>query len=475
MINLVANFIQKLYSFSPKQFAVITAVFMLTVLSAAGAGLALKQDAGAAVARDCDHNSIDYADANGGCGAANATELVADIKDNKPSDIKTIYSHFGLTSTNYNDFIKEAVQGEFKRNGDIVVDGKVVATDAWSMGRTTLGGSQRTPISINGVTYYHSASQDSFGSGVTSIPTLVWFDANGVVKAGFMNPCGNPVTKWTKVTPKATCKAISAAQPDKTNKPNTYKFTTDATFTGNATFSRVVYTFSDDNTIVEKKSLTDAVEHTFKKSGKVTATVYAKVPGGAEIKASVINCEKQITYVPPMFTCVNLAAVALDAQKRSFRFTVKVKMDATTSLKSVDYNLDGTNTTTGVTAKDKDGNVYKDYNFTDEKTHNVKVTVFFNTSEGIQSKSCEASVTPSKLPKCTVPGHEDLEPTDVRCGYCKEGIPLGDSRCEDKPQILAASTKMPDTGPGDVAGIFAGTSALGFLGHKLYLRRKRNQ
>ena len=451
---------------------VFSGLFALSLLGAVGMGLAVKQHSSAATVRDCSTNSIDRKDLNGGCGAADPDEFIKDVKANDPSDLKDIYANFGLSSGGYDAFAKEAKQGTYFRDGHIEVDGQTVATDAWSMGRETFG-NQRTQIKINNKTYYHSAAKDSFASNHNSLPVMVWFAADGTVRFAVMNPCGNPITRYDKVTPSATCKAISATQPDKVNKPNTYRFTTSATFAGNAVFSRVVYTFSDDGTSVTKTSLTDAVEHTFKKSGKVTATVYAKVPGGKEIKASVVNCEKQITYVAPMFVCVNLVAATLDEQKRSFRFTVKAKMDATTSLKGADFTLDGKATTTGVTTKDSDGNIYKDYTFDDENTHTVKAAVNFNTSEGVKSNSCEASVTPKKQPKCEVPGFENLPPNDERCGYCKPGVPKGDKRCEE--HILSASTTMPDTGPGDAVGLFAGTSVAGFLGHKLYLRRKSNR
>ncbi len=41
----------------------------------------------------------------------------------------------------------------------------------------------------------------------------------------------------------------------------------------------------------------------------------------------------------------------------------------------------------------------------------------------------------------------------------------------EKPAIKTAAT-LPTTGPGQVLGLFTGTSLAGFLGHKLYLRRR---
>ncbi|HJQ08191.1 MAG TPA: hypothetical protein VJ836_01770 [Candidatus Saccharimonadales bacterium] len=472
-MKFITTIMKRVDRITSKQF-IVAGVFSLALASSIGLGLTTKQHIGAAIVRDGSRNSIDYVDMNGGPGAANCNEMIQDIRDNRPSDLQAIYRHFGLSSADYSRFAKDCEQGTLFLDGRIEVKGHTVMTNAWTMGRHTFAG-QRESIKVPGssTTYYHSAPAGSFADGVKSLPVMVMFNENGVVEAAILNACGNPVTRGNKVTPSAVCTALKSAQPDKVKKPNTYTFTATASFNGNATFSRVVYHFSDDNTSVTKTSLTAPVEHTFKKSGKVTVKVYAKVPGGKEIEARVVNCEKQITFTPPFYLCTALVASALDDQKRKFRFTVKVSMDATTTLKHADFTLDGTNTTTGVTTKDASGNIYKDYAFTDEKTHKVVATVHFNTSQGVQSKTCQASVTPAKLPKCEVPGFEHLPPNDERCGYCLPGIPKGDVRCTPPPPAPPETPPvMPETGAAGAVGLFTGVSALGFFGHKVFVKRR---
>jgi hypothetical protein len=468
-VKVFSNLIKRYKAITAKQF-ILAGIFMLALAGSIGLGFANQQNGMAAVHRDCDSNSINREAHNGGCGAASPAELVADARTNKPVDLQMIYTHFGLSPGNYDRFAASAKQGEIRRNGDVVVDGQVVMTGAWTMGREKFN-NQREEYRIKNNIYYTSPTQYSFASGVQSLPVMVMFDANGVVEVAIMNDCGNPLPKGNKVTPKAVCKAINQTQPDKVKKPNTYQFTTNAEFSGNAVFSRVVYTFSDDNTVVEKRSLTEPVEHTFKKSGKVTATVYAKVPGGREIQAQVINCEKEIKYVPPFFVCTALIAATIDQQKRSFRFTVKVQHDATTSLKDVDFTENGT-TTRGVTTKDGNGNIYKEYTFTDDKEHTVVAKVNFNTREGVKSAECQAKVTPKKEPKCEVPGFEHLPPNDERCGYCKPGIPKGDDRCKE---VLPANTELPKTGAGSVIGLFAGTTVVAAVGHRFIQKRRASR
>lgn len=473
-MSLLSNLMKKYERLTPKQFIAV-GVFMLAFAGSIGLGLASNNLTTAAIARDCDTNSIDHANLNGGCGAATPAELVADARANSPSDLQTIYSHFGLTPAEYNNFAANAKQGTLFRDGRIEVDGQTVMTDAWTMGREKFN-SQRVALSIGGKTYYHSHPKDSFASGVQSLPVMVMFDDSGAVKVAIINACGNPITKGVKVTPKAACDSLESTQPDKANKPNTYRFTAKANFSSNAAVSRVVYTITEGNAVVAtvtKTNLTDAVEHTFKKDGKVTVTVFAKVPGGREVQAThVVDCEKQIKYVPPFFVCVSLLAAPIDQQKRSFRFTIQVDHDSNTSVKDADFTLDGTSTTTGVTTKDKDDNIYKEYSFTDAVEHTVSVKVNFSTADGVQSETCQAKVTPEKQPMCEVPGFEHLPPNDERCGYCKPGIPKGDDRCKE---VLSATTEMPKTGTGSTIGIFAGTVIVGAFAHRLYSKRRANK
>ena len=466
----ITNTISKVLHANTKQL-VIGGIFTLAFVSAVGLGISTRQHISAAVIRDNDSaNSIDGADANGGIGAADAAELIKDIKANSPSDIATIYSRFGLTPDKYNSFISDSKAGTLYRDGHVEVSGQTVMTDALTMGRTSLGQSAsiRKPVSINGKTYYQSTPEVSFAKSRASLPVMVLFDDKGVAQTVVMNACGNPV-QGKPSTPSAACKTLNATQ-DKTNL-NKFTFTTNATFAGSAKLQKVVYHFSDTNTDVTKTNLTDVVDHTFAKDGTVTVTVYATVPGGAVIST---KCEKQIKHTPPMAVCTALVATAIDDQKQKFRFTVKVSTDANTTVKNADFTADA-NTTTGVTTKDDKGNIYKEYTFTDDKEHIVKTTVHFTTQEGDKIATCDAKVTSKKTPMCTVPGHENELPNSENCAYCKEGIPKGDARCETTPQVLGTTTTLPNTGAGDVFGIFAGTSAFGAIGHRIYSKRRASR
>jgi len=523
------NILRRMRGTSTKKL-VVASVFVVALASAVSLGLATKQKTQAATVRECTTNSIDYKNLNGGCGAANPAEYIKDLRSNNPSDLQTISknftSDFNLAPSQYDDFAAHAKQGLAYKDGRVVVDGQTVLTNAWSIGRHTKSYSHTMTIPGAG-TFHKSRSQDVFA--VNSIPVMVYFASNGTVQFIAMNPCGN-LMGGTKVTPKATCNALNSTQ-DK-NNPNHWSFTTSASFSGNASLSRVVYTFSDTGETVTKTSLTQAVDHTFKKSGTVSVKVYAKVPGGHEIVASVVNCSKAVSYTTPMAACVNLVATALDDQKRKFRFTVNAKTDQYTKVVSADFILDNGTPQTGVTTKDAKGNIYNDYSFNDEVKHKVVAKVNFTTLEGATSKTCEASVTPAALPKCEVPGKENLPPDSPECAYCEvpghEDLPKDSPKCayctvpghedlpkdsplcancevpghetlpKDSPECAYCTvpghetlpkdspdckevetpptppTELPNTGAGSIVGIFAGTSAFGAVAHQLVTRRRKS-
>jgi len=477
-MSIANKFIREIFRTPSIKKLAFAGVFTLALAGSVALGMASRGMSSAAENRDCSKNSIDYAayPAAGQCGAADAKELIQDIQHNSPSDLQSFYNGVGLPSGLYTQFANSAVEGTVNIDGTVKVDGKTVMTNVQTYGRESFGRSSRVAQNIGGHTYYHSAPSDSFADGVKSLNAMVLFNSNGEAQAVVMNSCGNGVT-GTPVKNSVTCKTLTATQPDAAHKPNSYNFTTTVAVAGNATISRVVYHFSDDNSTVTKtgaNAATQVVSHDFTKDADVTVTVYATVPGGKEIQATAVAaCAKHITFVKPFLVCVNLVATTIDDAKKAFRFTVNAKTDTTgtTTLQNVDFTLDGKDTTKGVTTKDQSGNIYKEYTFTDDQQHKVVATLNFNTAQGVQSVTCQATVTPKQTPKCTVPGHENEAPNSPTCGYCKPNIPIGDSRCAE---VQAASTTLVNTGPGSTAGLisgFVGVATLGFFGHNLFMRR----
>lgn len=440
----LVNIVRRLQNISPKQL-LVAGVFTVALAGAIGLGNQVKQNASAATPRSCSPNSVDYQDLNGGCGAMSAQELIADIRTNNPSDLQTTYSHFGLTPDTYDRFAMTARQGIAYQNGDVVVDGQVVMRNAWSIGRSHF--SYSTAYPIGNTTFYKSAHTNVLKSNHDA---MVMFDDEGTAEFFVLNACGN-AGNGEKVISKGTCRQLNMDKVE--GKNNTYSFTSDIELVGNATLDKVVYIFSD-GTREERTNPKEAVEHTFKQSGTARVEAHIKLPGGKIKIISGDNCVKSVTVKIPFFQCVVLTPTVRNEEETMFRFTVTTSQGNGAELKDVDFMLDGSATTTGVTTKDEDGRIYKEYTFTDDKEHKVKATANFTVDGKVESHTspnCEAKATAKKKPVCPISGKENLPPEE-----CKE----------TKPEV------MPVTGIGNLFGLFAGTSAAGAVAHRVYVKRR---
>lgn len=460
-MSLISNIKKRYLRATPKQL-VLTGVFMLALAGAIGGGFVSKQSSSAAEVRDCSHNSILYADAPK-CGATTPKELIADIKANREGDLKVIFadSRIGLPASLYSTFEREAVKGVINKKGELLVKGEVVMTGVWTMGRTTLNSAQRTKIKIGDKTYYHSHPKDSFGP--SQLDALVLFDKNGKVQVAVVMACGNPVTKGKPVESGAKCNDLKKHVVD--GKKNTYRFSTKASKYGLAKYANFKYYYNDGGSwkhfATTKSASEKTKEITFTKAAKVKVEIEISLPGNNKKIIKSSDCETEIGVVKEKFfyVCDALIATSRDEANRKFRFTVYTEQSDNVTVKSADFTLDGEVTSKGVTDRDENGNIYKDYEFNDHEEHTVSVIVNFETSEGKKvtsdpSKKCKAKVTPEKAPECPEkPG---------------SGFPPGDPRCEDEPEEPEEEPKLPVTGAGGVAGLFAGVSVAGAIGHRLF-------
>lgn len=376
------NISGRLHRLAAKQL-VVAGVFALAVAGSIGLGLSVKQSAAAAGARDCSPNSVNLQNLNGGCGALSPAELVADMRQNNPGDLQATYSAFGLSPDKYARFASSARMGTAYRNGDVVVDGQKVMTNAWSIGRTKFSYSSDMRI---GNTMFHKSMHTSVLK--SDMPVMVMFNGNGVAEAAVLTACGNPVS-GNPTPSNANCQTLNMTPVS--GKANTYRFTTNAPVSGNATITKLVYTFSD-GTKVEKLRPTDVVEKSFTKSGTAKVEVHVKLPGNQIKVYTSVTCTKQVTVTPPK----------------------------------------------------------------------------------------------EKPPVCKPPGQEREYPVgSPECLPCdkpgKEHLPKESPECEEKPVVetpvvkAAAVTELPKTGPADLLGIFAGTSAAGAVVHRVISNRRNRR
>lgn len=240
---------------------------------------------GTAQAADCSANAVIT------CGVTSVDQLRNKYNTDTPKGTQTIFNHFGITS----DIVNTATNkvGYVTKSGDVVVDGKVVASGAVSAGRQNMPGS--TAHTINGTTFYTRSTQSSFVSN--TISAIVFFDAQGRFSGAVLHDCGNPVMATNKVvaqqTPVYTCDTLKATKVSRT----TYTLQTGATASNGAAIKDYVYSFGDGQTATAGAS----VNHTYAKPGTYTATVTVRVSvDGQVVNAPGANCKVTIVVEPEM-------------------------------------------------------------------------------------------------------------------------------------------------------------------------------
>lgn len=127
-------------------------------------------------ARDCDANAVVR------CGAYTVSELRSKLSTN----IQTIFAHYGINDSD----LDSMVDGAVRRDGNVVVNGQVVATNAISVGRQNIPGSTFVPS----ISVYERPVSVSFRSDELSAFVKM---TNGRFEFAILKSCGNPV----KATP----------------------------------------------------------------------------------------------------------------------------------------------------------------------------------------------------------------------------------------------------------------------------------
>jgi len=232
-------------------------------------------------ARDCDGNSVIY------CGAITPSELKSKYNANKTGDLDNVYSNYGVSSGMINGMTQK--MGKVTREGDVVYNGKVVATNTYSLGRHYRDGS--TKVVLGGHTFWKRKTGAGFASGVDAIAAHLWFDAKGQFVGGVMYSCGNPIIATPVPVPVYSCDNLSATKITRTE----YKFTTAATAKNGATAYNYAYDFGDGT----KANGGATINHTYAKPGTYTATVTFQVKvDGAVKNAPAGHCSVQVVVAP---------------------------------------------------------------------------------------------------------------------------------------------------------------------------------
>ncbi len=434
------------YIFSPKIVAALCGVLTLGLL---GFNLATATAAHAQLPQDCDtatfHNSIIS------CGFQNKNEFKAAYDANKQGDLHSLYAdgNFNFKASDMSRFMSSAVWATAYKDGRIVLDdGRVVATNAWSLGREKFN-DQRQAITLGGHVYYWSFTKYSFASN--SIRALVLMDTqNKYMQFAVLTSCGNPISGNK---PTFQCDMLQ-----KSKKSNTdYEFWTDATAKGGASIKNVHYDFGD-NTNANSSSATAHVPHHYAKPGNyhVTVTVTYNVNGHDQTETVQTHCQTDITVQEeqkPVFTCDSLTRVLINGTRNKYTFTLRGSSNQA-AVKTATFNF-GDNQTATVNAKSVNGKdeATADHEYAKDGTYKITGTFTYDKGTTPVTLQCTVSITITPQTCADTPTKPECQPP-----------------CVVNPKAPECN-KIPDTGPAEIVGSTLGLSSVAGLG--MYYRASR--
>lgn len=191
----VLSYLQHLTTSKPLMGGLLVVALILS-------GGALLQRQTAVDAATCRDNDIIR------CGITSGEDLQNKVNQNESGDLPAIMEHYNI---NIDAVSKEAVDGTAYKDGTIKVDGRTVATDVWSVGRSEQSFSN--PVTIDGATYHESKNSDILQSD--GLPVLVMMD-RGSFQYATIKSCGNPA--WGKATsePEPVATVAAASTPVRT-------------------------------------------------------------------------------------------------------------------------------------------------------------------------------------------------------------------------------------------------------------------
>ncbi len=376
-----------------KKFYMAAAAFVI----AAGAFVALNGTGSQAVSsfRNCNDDAIIR------CGAITESELLQKY-DQNVGDVKAIYSHYGITR----DLLAGTAQGvtikhgTVYQDGRVVVDGKTVATGAFSVSRIrfTSAGVPRNVV-INGKTYYEGPSMAIFTGPVDAFVYM----KDGVFHKAVLSSCGNPlIATPEKEKPVYKCDSLTATKLERAR----FRFTAAATARNGAAIAHYVFDFGDGNT---KTQNSNVVEHTYANPG--TYTVKVKVNISISGQRQYIESENCVVVIKvekePVFACDKLEATKLS--RTQYRFTAAATARDGAAIAHYVFDFGDGNT------KTQNSNVVE-HTYAAPGNYTTKVRV--NISIGgerqyVTSENCEVKIKVDEEPKVPVTRCDKLEAQKV--------------------------------------------------------------
>ena len=383
------------------------------------------------------------------CGVSSPGQFIGRVQVNDNGvngmqDLQAVYAFYGLTSADYANFSAHAAQGEATRDGRIVVSGRVVATDARSIGRVkTAQGTNPFTVTISGQTYYGNANSQVFAAGVQTVPVYVLLNADGTMKFAVIPNCGNPEYGTVTAAPPASppVQALVPSAPSAATQPVVQQMPPPSV------------------TVTPPASVPSAISNSeFAEDGNVVCK----------------NLDIQPTPDAPQGTYTLTAT----SQKIAAIVTQVTFFFGDGSLIGVPPNGDGTTATTQhvyTTAGILNTNVSFNYvNIKGELNTSLPCTVKFSplVAVGVQTISPGGSqLTSTGSPAATTTPASTAAPSTTSTTT----VPAPAATTTATTPVAGTTTtpaQLPNTGARDTIGVFFMAVAAGALGFRFYARRK---
>lgn len=186
--------------FKKFRYSLFASVFALGLLTA-GLTVVLQPNTPQVSAAACDRVNIVYCGLNGS-GASGKLKSLRSFynrgSDGRYHDLKAVYRWSGASNSDIQHMnTGNTKMGTMYRNGQVKVNGKVVATDAWVSAR--FGAGRKGFKHVEGNVY---ARKTTTSLAEKSTPVLVHFKSNGQADFAVMVTCGNAVKFTPKQPPK---------------------------------------------------------------------------------------------------------------------------------------------------------------------------------------------------------------------------------------------------------------------------------
>ncbi len=316
-----------------KKKLIAFAVSLLAVATIGVVGVRAVDAAGKS-ARECDSFAIIR------CGTKGPAELRVEYdtrngsKSNgttvKQNDIPKIFSAFGISRGELNGTFKN---GEVRRNGNVVVGGKVVATGA-KVGIRNVG----SGTAIAGT----NAKKAPASAMAHDHAVMVKFNDNGKFAFAVMDSCGNPVQANPVKNPSASCEGIVTSQLSR----NSFNFVGKASTKDGAKIESYRFTATDASgrvvgtrTINSSNLSADSGKFEFANPGRYTVRLHVNSTAGDNLTSD--HCVTTVDVAPELKPGVSIDKTVNDKESASvnlneeFTYKLVVKNTGNTDLKDV--------------------------------------------------------------------------------------------------------------------------------------------